>query len=114
EVGDAGVGPAELVGAGGGHAAQETDPLAEALRNGPGVKAARRRALIQALHGRPQQPRDERGRFAGGFDGGARRSVPAQSPEQAHDRLVVEMAMVSKTFGRRLSIVQYGGVCATL
>src|SRR5262249_29423845 len=104
----------ELIAARGGQAPQQPDPLAEALRNGPAVKAARQRALIQALHGRPQQPRDERGRFAGGVDGGARRSVPPPAPVQAHDRLGLEMAMVSKTFGRRLSIVQYGGVCATL
>lgn len=51
------------------------------------AKADRQRALLNLFAGPapapPPQPRDERGRFTGGFDGGARASVPP--PPETHD-----------------------------
>jgi hypothetical protein len=47
------------------------------------AKAERRQALVDALTGRSEQRRDERGRFSGGFDGGAR--APAPQPREGHD-----------------------------
>jgi hypothetical protein len=83
---------------------QQADPLTDALRHGPALKAARQRALIKALH-RPQQRRDARGRFTAGsgFDGGIRGEIITvdQSPERAHDETIVEMAKVARTFGCR-------------
>jgi hypothetical protein len=42
------------------------------------ARARRKRELVDALCGR--QPRDYQGRFAAGFDGGARESVPLPPP----------------------------------
>jgi hypothetical protein len=55
------------------------------------VKGARQRALVNLVTGRaPQQPRDERGRFAsGGFDGGARPGLPP-APE-SHDEMLLRI-----------------------
>jgi hypothetical protein len=55
------------------------------------AKAARQRALVNLLTGRPpQQPRDERGRFAaGGFDGGVRPGL-ARTPE-SHDEMLIRV-----------------------
>ena len=50
------------------------------------AKAERQRALLDRSPDgppTPPQPRDERGRFTGGFDGGARASVPP--PPETHD-----------------------------
>jgi hypothetical protein len=89
---------AELVAANRGQAPEQVDPLTEALQSGPALKAARQRALVQALHRRPEQPRDERGRYAG-FDGGARRSTPQpQSPVEAHDELIVTLSQFSRVY----------------
>lgn len=80
---------------------KQEDPLTIALRKGPAQKVARRRALAEALHPRPGQPCDERGRFAAGFDGGARTSMPSrQSPERAHDELLVALAQFALAYGR--------------
>jgi hypothetical protein len=54
-------------------------------------KEARRRSLIDALSGHPQQLRDEPGRFAagaGGFDGGARPLAPAEP--LTHEQVLAE------------------------
>jgi hypothetical protein len=70
---------------------QEPDPLSAALQAGGADKARRQRELLQVLHGTAQQPRDERGRFAGGFDGGARTPVPMKGPpELEHDAWIVD------------------------
>ena len=74
---------------------EQTNSLMAALA--PGVKQARQRALVQALHGRPSPPRDERGRYAAGskaisFDGGARTPAPLKGPpEQEHDGWLVDV-----------------------
>jgi hypothetical protein len=53
-------------------------------------KAARQRALVNLFSGRaPEQPRDERGRFAAGFDGGVRPGR-ARTPE-SHDSMLVRV-----------------------
>jgi hypothetical protein len=62
------------------------------------AKAERKRALVNVFTGRAPQPRDERGRFAGGFDGGARQPVPHTSPEREHNELVSSLASMSRTF----------------
>jgi hypothetical protein len=65
------------------------------------AKAARKHALAAVLCGRPQQPRDELGRYArrGGFDGGARQTVPvAQSPAAAHAELLGHLFAASRTY----------------
>jgi hypothetical protein len=91
---------ADLVAAHREHApVQDEDLLVHALTNAPELKAARQQALVEALHGRPQQPRDESGRFAasGGFDGGARQPLAHQrSPEQDHGETILQLAHLSK------------------
>jgi hypothetical protein len=89
---------------------QQENPLTDALRHGSSLKLARQRALVAALHPR-QQRRDEQGRFArtgeqaAGFDGGARPPVAeSRPPAVEHDRLVAEMAQLSRTFGARISV----------
>jgi hypothetical protein len=61
--------------------------------------------LSRSTSGPRPQPRDERGRYAasgGGFDGGARTPVPVpQSPVEAHDEIVVQMARLSRAYGAR-------------
>jgi len=65
------------------------------------LKAARQRALVETLHGKPKQTRDEQGRFAaGGFDGGARTPTPMKRrPEREHDELVVNLSRLSRLTG---------------
>jgi hypothetical protein len=56
------------------------------------AKAERQLALVNLLTGQaaPQQPRDERGRFAaGGFDGGARKTPPP--PAESHDAMLIRV-----------------------
>jgi hypothetical protein len=45
------------------------------------------------LHGPPPPQRDERGRFSGGFDGGAR---PQPRQPEPHDETVVRLALESR------------------
>jgi hypothetical protein len=55
-------------------------------------KLSRREAFLSALVGQPQpqaQQRDERGRFSGGFDGGARQSPPPPTP--THDQTLAQL-----------------------
>ena len=61
-------------------------------------KARRKQELLTAL-GRKKQPRrDALGRYAGSFDGGARRPVPAPAdPEAEHASLVGHLALQSRT-----------------
>jgi hypothetical protein len=80
--------------------APEQNPLVAAFA--PGLKRARQRALVEMLHPTSQRPRDPRtGQFAPGrsisFDGGARTPTPTQeSPLVAHDRVVAELAALSR------------------
>jgi hypothetical protein len=53
--------------------------LGDLLTDRASFKTRRQHHLIQALHGRTPQPRDERGRWTG-FDGGAR-PLPPRRPE---------------------------------
>jgi hypothetical protein len=68
------------------------------------TKVARQAAILRRFHTPSQQPRDEAGRFAAkpgrsSFDGGARRPLPlGESPEQAHNPLVGELAGLRRTF----------------
>ena len=64
------------------------DPIAEALS----AKAQRHERIVAMFTGRPQQPRDQAGRFTG-FDGGARPTVarPAD-PEKGHAEVVLQLA----------------------
>src|SRR5262249_21312171 len=79
----------------------EHEPTLDLFAGAALAKAQRKRALVGMLTGRAPQPRDERGRFAGGLDGGARRPVPTRrSPEQEHNRLVAELAAIGRTFRR--------------
>jgi hypothetical protein len=60
-------------------------------------KAARNDALVAMFSGRQPQQRDEAGRYASGFDGGARRPLPAPGdPEREHGELVNRLAADSK------------------
>jgi hypothetical protein len=93
---------AELIGAAGARPEQErAEPLADVFGNTARRKQEQQRALVEALHGRPQQPRDERGRFASsGFDGGARESVPhRRPPEREHDELIVSLSRLRRAYG---------------
>jgi hypothetical protein len=76
----------------------ESDPITQALA----AKTQRKRALALMLTGgRPEQPRDEHGRYAT-FDGGARRTIPIPlTPDQAHSQAVVQLANLARTFGNR-------------
>lgn len=71
------------------HESQESPaaPAADLFAGTGAAKAERQRALMGVLTGRPEQRRDEYGRFASGsgFDGGARGSLPARAPE-THDQ----------------------------
>jgi hypothetical protein len=78
---------------------EQVDTIADLVARDRVGKTQRRRALAASLHAPPPQPRDDRRRFAAGFDGGARRSLPiAASPEQAHGQLVAELVATSRTF----------------
>ena len=62
------------------------------------TKAQRKRELADLFSGRSPQPRDEGGRF-GGFDGGARQTIPvAQSPERAHAELLGHLVAASRVY----------------
>ena len=78
-------------------------PAAADLFSGAAArKAAQQQALLNALTGRQEQDRDERGRFAssGGFDGGARTPTRARrDPAREHGELVGRMAAVTRMFG---------------
>jgi hypothetical protein len=78
---------AKLVGARSDQEPEQTD-LADLSANVSGVKARRKRQLAELLVGDAQQPRDERGRWAG-FDGGARPSPPAAPA--SHDEWLLEV-----------------------
>lgn len=69
------------------------------------AKQVRKQALAAMFTGRALQARDEVGRFAtGGFDGGARQSLPiAKSPEQAHGELVGHLVGLRRIYGGRPS-----------
>jgi hypothetical protein len=74
-------------------AATPADPISTAIAN----RQAQKRRLAAMIIGRPEQPRDELGRFASrsvSFDGGARgRPLPtAPSPEQQHDQAILALA----------------------
>jgi hypothetical protein len=75
--------------------AEETEPqtMADVVANATTLKRERQRALLQSLHSPAPQPRDEGGRFTGGFGGGARAPVAAPSdPERDHGQLVAQLA----------------------
>jgi hypothetical protein len=79
------------------HEPEQAEPLADLFANAATEKARRQRALVETLHGRPQQARDAHGRFAGGFDGGCRTPVPAPAdPYADHDRLVADLSLLTK------------------
>jgi hypothetical protein len=62
------------------------------------AKTQRQRSLLNVLHGRVPQARDQHGRCAS-FDGGARQPVPIRrQPEQEHNRLIGELASAARTF----------------
>jgi hypothetical protein len=71
--------------------APAADPITLALQ----AKARRRRALVQAVLGRPEQPRDEHGRYTG-FDGGPRGLAPTtrKPPEQEHAETILALARI--------------------
>jgi hypothetical protein len=60
----------------------QIDPVAGLLSAGSSVKAQSAR-LLQAMHGRPVQPRDTQGRFRHRLDGGARRTPPPRPETHA-------------------------------
>jgi hypothetical protein len=72
-------------------AEEQTAPLAALFTHGAARKAERQRALIQALHGRQPQARDELGRWARSFDGGARRPPP--SPGPTHEEWLAQLLL---------------------
>jgi hypothetical protein len=77
------------------------DPLAAALAEGPPGRARRQATLVAALHGRPSRPRDQQGRFVGGFDGGARSPAPSPaSPEKEHGEFLGSLIAASRTYAR--------------
>jgi hypothetical protein len=79
---------------------EEAEPLADLFTRAAAEKMRRKAALVEALHGPPTQAPDERGRFSGGFDGGARKSVPHRKPpEQEHDDLIVTLSRLSRAYG---------------
>jgi hypothetical protein len=53
------------------------------------LKTERKRALLDALVGRASQPRDERGRFAAGFDGGARQQSVRRA--ESHEETLIKL-----------------------
>jgi hypothetical protein len=63
---------------------QEPGSVGDLLAGATRAKQERRDALVDVLVGRAVRPRDESGRFASGFDGGARESNVAAEPE-THD-----------------------------
>jgi hypothetical protein len=77
----------------------QVDPITLALQ----AKARRKHELVQSIIGRPQQARDERGRFlprGSGFDGGARPALPVRSdPIVEHDRIVGQLAHLRRVYG---------------
>jgi hypothetical protein len=77
----------------------ELDTPADLFAGAAARKAERQQALVDALTGRAPQRRDGRGRFAGGFDGGARTPVQvSRAPEVEHGHLIGQMASISRTF----------------
>jgi hypothetical protein len=79
------------------------DPLGHILAHHHTEKHRRQRALVAALHGRPEQPRDATGRFVAGFDGGARAPFPQRrSPEEEHDEVILDLARLAQMYGRRM------------
>jgi hypothetical protein len=86
---------AEVIGA---HQAREQQEPADLLTAAKAAKAQRKQALLTALTGRREQPRDELGRFArGGFDGGARAPLPARGdPEAEHAQLAADLIARSR------------------
>ena len=80
---------AKIVNSGGRLDTHEQKPSGDLFANAASAKAARKHALFEALVGRAEQPRDERGRFVGGFDGGARTSPPPAPP--SHDEWLGEL-----------------------
>ena len=74
---------------------RDRDPLSAALARAPIEKARAQQALVASLHGGSSQARDEQGRYArGGFDGGARASVPASVEASAeHDATIAALAL---------------------
>jgi hypothetical protein len=84
---------------------RESEPPVGVFERAAAAKAQRKRELVDLFSGRAPQPRDERGRYAAsgrGFDGGTRTPVPVpQSPVEAHDEIVVQMARLSRAYGAR-------------
>jgi Methyltransferase domain len=83
-----------------GQRSQEPDPPVGVFERAAAAKAERKRELADLFCGRPPQPRDEHGRFAVGFDGGARQPVPQRrSPEREHNELLVALSRFSRAYG---------------
>jgi hypothetical protein len=79
----------------GGREEEPTDLFASARAD----QARRKQALLTALAGRSEQPRDDRGRY-GSFDGGARQPVPTpRDPSATHSELVSRLAAQSHLHG---------------
>jgi hypothetical protein len=69
---------------------QEPASVPDFFTSAATAKAERQRALLDIVTGRmPEQPRDKRGRFTSGFDGGARPAVPP--PAESHDETLVRI-----------------------
>lgn len=80
---------AKLVTGSEGREPKQAEPASDLFAGSAREKARRQRALVEALHRRPRQQRDERGRFAArsvSFDGGARTPVPPK-PESHNEWL---------------------------
>jgi hypothetical protein len=81
---------------------QPEQPGSDFFARAAADKQRRRSELLDALTGRPRPERDQRGRFAsGGFDGGARQSLPAQ-PETHEQTLTRILASREADVGRRI------------
>jgi hypothetical protein len=73
----------------------QVDPITAALAS----KAQQKRALAETILGRPQQARDERGRYTSrtvSFDGGARGSTvqPPRDVVREHDEVIGRLARI--------------------
>ena len=79
---------------------REEEPPRDFFTAAEAAKAARKRALADALIGRPSRPTPAEPGRPSGFDGGARRPIPTRRPpEQEHNELVLKLASVSRTYG---------------